>query len=55
MSESKPRPKREQPPAFTCPRCGARSWNPHDAENGYCARCHWWTGDPLLGQVDPPT
>jgi hypothetical protein len=22
-----------------------------DAEQGYCAaECHWWTGDPVLGQ-----
>jgi ribosomal protein L40E len=28
------------PPAYVCPRCGARSWNPHDAEHKYCARCH---------------
>jgi ribosomal protein L37E len=38
---------------FTCPRCGAVSYNPNDIEAGYCGRCHWWTGDPVLGQVDP--
>lgn len=42
------------PPAFTCPRCGAESWNRYDGEQGYCSRCHWWTGDALLGQIDPP-
>jgi plasmid maintenance system antidote protein VapI len=35
--------------AFTCPCCGARSSNPTDAEQDYCGRCKWWTGDPNLG------
>ena len=35
--------------AFTCPCCGAVSRNPNDLEQGYCGRCHWWTGDPALG------
>lgn len=37
------------PAAFSCPCCGAVSPHPADAANGYCARCHWWTGDPELG------
>lgn len=41
-------------PAFVCPRCGAESWNPNDAKYGYCGRCHWWTGDPILGKLEPP-
>lgn len=40
---------------FTCPRCGAVSWNPHDLEQGYCGRCHWWTADPILGHVELPS
>jgi hypothetical protein len=35
--------------AFTCPCCGATSPNPNDIREGYCGRCHWWTGDPVLG------
>jgi len=29
--------------SFTCPRCGATSWNPADIREGYCGRCHDWT------------
>jgi hypothetical protein len=36
-------------PAFTCPRCGAESWNPHDAEKGFCARC-----DRVVVEAPPP-
>lgn len=36
-------------PSITCPRCGATSYNPNDAEQGYCGRCHWWTSDATLG------
>lgn len=32
---------------FTCPRCGATSTHPDDYRNGYCGRCHDWTGDPM--------
>lgn len=31
-------------PHFTCPRCGAVSYNRNDIEQGYCGRCHDWTG-----------
>lgn len=24
-----------------------------DEKNGYCGFCHWWTSDPVLGQVTP--
>lgn len=34
--------------SFTCPRCARTSRNPHDAANGYCGACHWWTGDAQL-------
>ena len=30
--------------AFTCPRCGRTSHNPHDIAEGYCGACHDWTG-----------
>lgn len=40
----------ESPPeSSACPCCGAISHNPNDVKMGYCARCHWFTGDPLLG------
>lgn len=38
---------------FTCPRCGATSYHPQDRAEGYCGECRWWTGDSVLGQVDP--
>ena len=31
--------------AFECPRCGAVSHNPTDVAEGYCGRCHDWTGE----------
>lgn len=30
-------------PTFTCPVCGAISFNPTDIREGYCGRCHDWT------------
>ena len=38
-------------PAITCPRCAATSYHPEDVRQGYCARCRWWTSDPLLGSA----
>ena len=32
---------------FVCPRCGAASSNPTDIQQGYCGRCHDWTGTTL--------
>ena len=32
-------------PSFLCPRCGARSFNPHDIANRYCVRCHLFADD----------
>ena len=32
------------PPRFTCPACGLTSHNPNDAKEGYCGRCHAFTG-----------
>ena len=41
--------------SITCPRCGAKSYHPEDIRQGYCGRCHWWTSDPQLGQIEPPS
>jgi ribosomal protein S27AE len=38
--------------AFACPRCGAVSHHPTDVAEGYCGRCHDWTG--LDGWPGPP-
>lgn len=32
--------------SFTCPKCEHTSHNPMDAREGYCGRCHDWTGKP---------
>jgi hypothetical protein len=40
---------RNIPAAFECPCCNAVSHAPQNIVQGYCGRCHWWTGDPLLG------
>jgi hypothetical protein len=45
------------PPRFTCPLCGAVSYNPHDIRERYCGRCHLFVEEgmaatPLiLGEV----
>lgn len=28
------------PPSFTCPHCGAVSFNPNDIRERYCGACH---------------
>lgn len=33
--------------SFTCPRCGAVSYNPNDAANRYCGRCHVFVEDAM--------
>lgn len=38
---------------FRCPDCGIISSNPNDLADGYCGRCHWWTGDPKLAPYKP--
>lgn len=30
--------------SITCPRCGMTSHNANDVREGYCGRCHDWTG-----------
>jgi ribosomal protein S27AE len=42
----KPAPSDRPVPAasFTCPVCGAVSHHPDDVAEGYCGKCHAWTG-----------
>lgn len=40
-------------PCFICPACGATSYNENDIAAGYCGRCHWYTGDPMLAWQRP--
>lgn len=44
-----PDPKAEFPievwPSWTCPHCGAKSYNPEDVEKHYCGRCHHFCDD----------
>jgi hypothetical protein len=35
---------------FVCPHCGAKSWNPNDARERYCIRCHRFVDDPPYRQ-----
>jgi hypothetical protein len=41
-------------PFFFCRKCGAASYNWNDAKEGYCGKCHDWTGPqgglPLDGE-----
>lgn len=32
---------------FTCPFCGAVSYNPNDARERYCGRCHVFVDDAI--------
>lgn len=41
-------------PGFTCPRCQATSHHPEDLAQGYCGRCHWWTGNQGLPHPNGP-
>ena len=34
------------PVSFKCPICGAISYNPNDARERYCVRCHRFVDDP---------
>jgi hypothetical protein len=38
---------------FVCPACDTRSPSPQDRQAGYCARCHWYTGDPTIAWTRP--
>lgn len=38
--------------AFRCPVCGMVSHNPNDEREGYCGKCHDWTGHAVVqGEV----
>lgn len=32
--------------SITCPKCGMTTYDPDDIEEGYCGKCHDWTGVP---------
>lgn len=34
--------------SYTCPHCGATSYNSNDLREGYCGACHQWRTDPLM-------
>jgi hypothetical protein len=36
---------------FTCPVCSKTSHHPQDAQEGYCGRCRWWTGNEVIVAV----
>lgn len=36
----------ERGASFTCPNCGATSYNPNDVAESYCGKCHDWTAQP---------
>ena len=44
-----PKTDAARPLPFTCPVCGAVSYNPNDAAERYCGRCRRFTG----GQANP--
>ena len=35
----------EKFPSIRCPRCGMRSYNPHDIDQRYCGNCHAFHDD----------
>jgi ribosomal protein L37E len=41
-----------EPASFTCPVCGRTTYHPRDVEERYCANCSWWTGDPVLANIE---
>lgn len=45
---------RKDLPSITCPWCGATSYHPMDVAEGYCGRCHDWTGTDTSREVPPP-
>ena len=48
LDKEKLRPERVE--LGPCPRCGAESWNPNDAANRYCGRCHEFVDDAAWGR-----
>lgn len=41
-------------PSFTCPRCFEVTTFAADVEQGYCPRCHEWTGAPQTALAPRP-
>lgn len=39
-------------PRYTCPHCGAVSFNPNDLKYGFCGRCKLWK-DGVAESVEP--
>jgi hypothetical protein len=39
--------KASLPPSFTCPKCGAVSYNPNDVRERYCGACHEFFSERL--------
>lgn len=39
-----------EPPSFVCPRCGAKSYNPHDIAERYCGACHRFVDEPSASE-----
>jgi ribosomal protein S27AE len=46
-----PTPDGNPRPSYTCPRCGATSYSPHDIAEGYCGSCHDWTAQDEVGWI----
>ena len=53
MTTKLPEPQLSEPQRFTCPRCGMRSFNLYDIREGYCGRCHDWTGSESMTTHEP--
>jgi hypothetical protein len=56
--EQRSKPPKSPHPSFTCPRCGAVSYNANDIRERYCGRCHVFVDDEaraveLLKQGQP--
>ncbi len=43
--EARREPARAAPAAYSCPRCGNRSWHPVDLDERYCGACHRFGDD----------
>ena len=37
----------EKFPSIRCPRCGMRSYHPHDIDQRYCGNCHAFHDEPV--------
>lgn len=43
--------KPKKPISFECPDCGEINFVQVNIDMGYCNKCEWWTGDPVMSQV----